>query len=113
MDDFQGNSSIVIQTHDSEVPYAFRFPACSAEDVNDGAIPYGTTISSCAATAKNAETGLDASAALIKSVTVDDDKVTLELSYPGAVGTFHITFVLTLSTGAKIEKDFIRVMARD
>ena len=43
-DDFKGSHYIQLQPGDSNVPYEFKFVACSAATANDGAMPYGATM---------------------------------------------------------------------
>ena len=43
-DDFKGSHYIQLQPGDSNLPYAFKFVACSAATANDGAMPYGATM---------------------------------------------------------------------
>ena len=48
-DKFKGSGSITLYPGDISVPIAMRFPPASASTMNDGAIPYGSTIISASA----------------------------------------------------------------
>ena len=113
MDDFKESHPITIDPGDSNVPYSFIFNPCSGQDSNDGAIPFGTTVLTGAVTAKNETSGADATSALISGSAVNPDRLIVRLKYPGANGTYSLRFVLTLSSGAVIEFDFKRIIAKD
>ena len=112
MPDFKTQISIIVQPQDSGVPYKFTLTVCSSATLNDGALPYGTTISSAVVTA-HTQAGVDASSDLIVSSTLVGLIITVKVKYPTAKGEgeFHLTFVLTLSDSSVIEFDFNRVLA--
>uniref|UniRef100_A0A6M3MCQ7 Tail protein n=1 Tax=viral metagenome TaxID=1070528 RepID=A0A6M3MCQ7_9ZZZZ len=112
MPDFKELGDITVQPGDLTVPYTFGLPACSSAIANDGSIPYGTTISSVVVTAEKADGTV--ATGLVASSSVASNVVTVNLTYPSTGdGTYHLEFVCTLNTGAKIEFDFNRVKVRD
>jgi hypothetical protein len=106
------NEAIVIQPNDSNVPFGFTFTAAASADAK-GAIPYGTTIED--ATVEGLDASGDEVAGLATASAVNDDKVTVLLSWPttAGAGQYSLRFVLTLDTGAKREFDFNRVVCKD
>ncbi len=113
MPDFKEQGDIIIQPGDIKVPYQFNLPANSSATANDGAIPFGTTISSVAVTAHKSDGGV--ATGLVFSSSESGDVVTASLSYPSTgVGTYHLTIVCTLDNAATvIEFDFNRVKVRN
>ena len=112
MPDFKEQGDIVVQPGDVTVPYAFSLPACTTVSSNDGAIPYGSTISTVVVTAHKADG--TAATGLVASSSVAANVVTANLTYPSTEeGTYHLRIVATLSTGAKIEFDFNRIQVRN
>ena len=112
MPDFQDYGDITVQPGDLTVPYQFSMPPCSSASANDGAIPYGTTIASVVVTGEKADG--TAATGLVASSSVASNIVTVNLTYPSTgEGLYHLEFVCTLNTGAKIELDFNRVKVRD
>ena len=113
-DSFEGVETIMLQPGSSVVPYTFTFPSATNDSSNDGAIPYGTTITSSVSKALD-EAGVDKTSEIIDSETNTTTLVTLKLKYPTTTGTgrYSIEFVLTLSNNAKMEFDFTRIFAED
>ena len=114
MDSFTGSDRIVLQPGSSAVPYTFTFGVATSATANDGAIPYGTTISSIVVKAFD-EAGTDVTTQMVISQTVASPTVTLTLTYPATAGAgrYSLEFVLTLSSAAVMEFDFTRVYAED
>ena len=115
MPDFKNTEDIVLQPSDSSVPYSFTLTPCTSATANDGAIPYGTTVSSVAVTAHKQEDSAVVTTELVASSSVSSNVVTVLLKYPATskVGKYHLRIIATLSTGAVIEFDFNRVRAYD
>ncbi|MDD5062778.1 MAG: hypothetical protein PHN44_10915 [Candidatus Marinimicrobia bacterium] len=114
VDDFQGTSSITLQANDTKVPYTFTFGVCSSATANDGMIPYGMNVSSIAVTAYNSD-GTPNTSLISGTPTVASNVVTCKLNWPGATGTYKLTFVVTLDNAdpTKREADFKRIYAID
>src|SRR3989304_6100866 len=100
MPDFEGTKVIILQPSDVAVPYQFGFTVCSGATENDGAIPFGLTISSMTVTAHRQDGGIVTTGMIVNSshtawVTV------VRLSYctsSGAqTGKYHLNFAATLS----------------
>jgi len=117
MPDFTpSNKRILMQPGDSKVPYCFAFTVCSSETANDGALPYGTSISSFTVTAhKHDASDTVATTDLIDSSSRSGLVITVYLDYPSenGAGRYDLKFLLTLDSGAILEFDFNRVFARD
>ncbi|MGD9381500.1 MAG: hypothetical protein PVI03_03570 [Candidatus Thorarchaeota archaeon] len=114
MPDFRGENIYIIQPNDSNVPFGFRFTPASAPFVNDGNIPYNTSVASVAVTAHK-DDGTDVSSTMIgtPAPSVLDNIVAVRINWPGAVGRYHLVIVATLDDGSKKEFDFNRYVARD
>ena len=100
---------LILQPSDSDKSITFSFPACSEATENDGAIPYGTTISSALATIAREDTGEDATSEIIQGTSNTTTTVTVTFTYPTTTGTgtYYLKFVLTLNTVAEHEFDYI------
>ena len=102
MPDIIGTDFIELHPGTVDYPVDFYLKAASATNVNDGTIPFGTTILSA--------TGelIDDSGTVISTLTVtkkDDYTLTCKLSYPsGAIteGKYTIKLLVTLDTGMKL-----------
>ena len=90
-DDFTGSGHVTLQPGDVNVPVAEKFNPASASTNNDGAIPYGSTLSSVTFTCFH-EDGTS-STALITSSRVSGNSAYAYLSYSTAVsdGVHHLT----------------------
>jgi len=105
---------ITLQSGDS-IGYSFKFPIASSATANDGAIPFGRTISSVTVTAYD-EDGNDVTTQLIEGTpSLSTVTVTAELKYPvtAGVGRYKLTFDLTLDNGWTREVDFTTVYAKE
>lgn len=119
MPDFQGSKVIFLQPGDVSVPYGFKWTICTGTTENDGAIPYGHTVSSVV-TAITHESGTVCTTGLLSSSSHIGTVTTVLLSYPtssGALtGKYHMKFVATISDGTTTytkEFDFNRLLVRD
>jgi len=113
-DSFVTNGTIVLQPGSHTVPYSFTFAAATSATVNDGSLPYGTTISGADVTAFDTG-GNDVTTEMVVSETNTTLVVTVNLKYPvtPGAGRYSLEFVLTLSSGGVIEDDFTRILATD
>ncbi len=114
MPSFEGTKIIVLQPSDSNVVYRFHFTVCSASTANDGAIPYGLTISQSSATCHR-EDGTNFSTQIISVTSLTSFATSALLSYSTAagVGKYHLRFKNTLSDGSVKEFDFNRLVLKD
>lgn len=115
MPDFKGTEDITLQPGDATVPYTFALTPCTSATANDGAIPFGTTVSSVAVTAHKQVDGTVITSDIIVSSSVSSNVVTVNLKYPATSGEgeYHLQILATLNTGAILEFDFNRVKARN
>jgi len=113
-DSFQGVDDIRLQPGSAAVSYTFTFAAASSATANDGSMPYGDTISTIAIKAFD-EGGTDRTAELIDGSSTTSTVVTISLDYPSTTGAgrYSLEMLLTLASGAVMEKDFTRVYAGD
>ena len=102
---------ITLQSGDS-IGYSFKFPIASTSTANDGCVPYGRTISTVDVTAYD-EDGDDVTTDLISGTPgLVGDTVSVVLKWPGEVGRYKLTFLLTLDNAWQKEVDFKNVYAR-
>jgi len=69
MDDFKGTDQVTVRRGDVNVPVRLHLKACSASTKNDGSMPFGSSVLSSSVSAAYAQTGTDATTALIASTT--------------------------------------------
>lgn len=119
MPDFQGTKSIILQPSDVRVPYTFTWTVCSASTSNDGAIPYGHTVSSNVTTITH-ESGTVCTTGILASSSHTGWVTTLWLAYPSSsgflTGKYHVKFVPTIADATTTytkEFDFNRLIVRD
>lgn len=114
-DSFKGQDLILLQPGDVAVPYSFNFTVCSASTKNDGALPYGETISNLSVTA-HTEAGASATTSIIDAVSFSSFTGILWLNYPSSLGPgrYHLTFIVNLTaTSQAMEFDFNRIVAKN
>ncbi|MCE5335081.1 MAG: hypothetical protein LLG06_10910 [Desulfobacteraceae bacterium] len=112
VDDFEGREIITIKPSTRDYPISMSFRVCSSEMANDGAIPFGTTISSAVVKAYD-PTGADVTANLVTiPATVQKNTVKCGVSWhEGIVPGLHtLTAVLTFASGHIDEFDLKRVL---
>lgn len=95
-DKFQGSGSIDLYAGDVNVPLVLRFPPASASTKNDGAVPYGSTISAQSATATYLDDN-SSSTALISAVTASSESVTVFISHSTTVPTGLHSIIATVT----------------
>jgi len=104
---------ITIQSGDS-IGYNFKFPIASSATSNNGAIPFGRTISSVTVTAYAAD-GTDVTTLIIEGTpSLISTTVIVVLKYPTTgVGRYKLTFDLTLDNGWTREVDFTTLYVKE
>ena len=113
-DDFMGLDTIGLQPLDSNLPYTFEVTVCSSATANDGAIPFGLSVTGVVVVAYSETLGTDVTATMIQGTpTVSSNIVTVDLNWPGAAGRYKLTFKCTLTGGLVKELDFTRISALD
>ncbi len=106
------SGKILIQPN-TNTGFNFKFPIASSSTVNDGAVPYGRTISSVGVTAYL--DGTDVTSLIINGTPqLSGDTVSVVVQYPSTgEGRYKFTFVLTLDNGWTLELDFPNVYVKD
>jgi hypothetical protein len=113
MPDFRGVNTFIVQPNDVNVPLGFKFEPASTAILNDGSIPFQTSVVSAVVTAEK-DDGTDVTDTMISPTPIVlDDTVNVRINWPGAAGRYHMKFVLTLDDGADKEFDFNRFVGRD
>lgn len=119
MPDFEGTKSIILQPGDVGVPYTFTWTICTSSTGNDGAIPFGHTVSGVVTTIHH-ENGTVYSTALLAASSHTGQVTSIFLSYPTSSGyvsgKYHATFIATISDGTTTfakEFDFNRIIVKD
>jgi len=121
-DDFQGSHYVQLQPGDSNVPYNFKFTACTASTANDGAIPYGATMHKLQRIRAHEVNSTHESTQPIASAVLSSNTVTAYLSWTTvgiSRGMYHFTLKLTAVIGGSTvisltrNYDFDRVVMRD
>ena len=119
MDSFDGADTINLQPGEIDVPLKMRVTIASASTVNDGFIPFGSTLSSFTVTAHNGETGTSSTDLIVGSAQTGNTIVVyLQHTTSYEAGIYHVTalgtFSLTGSTKQLIRQmDFNRVIMKD
>ena len=96
VDKFRGSGSLTLYAGDENIPLILRFPPASGSTKNDGAVPYGSTISNQTATATYLDDN-SSSTALISAVTASSETVTVFLSHSTAVPTGLHSVIATVT----------------
>lgn len=95
-DKFQGTGSLTLYAGDANVPIVLRFPPATGSTKNDGAVPYGSTISAQSATATYLDDS-SSSTALISAVTASSQNVTVFVSHSSDVPTGLHSIIATVT----------------
>ena len=113
-DSFSTNGTIILQPGSATVPYTFTFAAASSATVNDGSIPYGSTIASAVLKVFDKDL-VDKTTEIIVAESNTTTTLSVTMKYPATAGNgrYKLECLLTLSTGAVLEFDFTRIYARD
>lgn len=125
-DSFQGSDNIRIQPGDTNIPYQFNFKAATSSNRADGALPFGSTLTSVAVTAHHGFSSQSVAAGNLVHAATDfsysSNYATVPLTYStGLINNeiYHLEIVVTatingVSTNVmKREFDFDRVLVRD
>ena len=81
---------------------------------NDGAIPYGTTVSSVIVVVYDSDDSDVTSDIIVGTPTLDSNIVKVQLKYPvtNGAGSYRINFVATISNDDVIEDNFNLLVAK-
>jgi hypothetical protein len=112
MADVQGNALIRLRPGD-ELTYEFAAAPCSSRTANDGAIPFGTNVSSILVKAYKAD-GVEATD-IVSQQAVSSNIVSLVLTYPSTNGggAYQLRFALTLDNSEVVNKRFNNLQAKE
>jgi len=109
MSDFEGTDIIQLQPSDKDIDFLFELPKCTGVTANDGALPYGSTITDATVKAYD-ESGTEKTAELVVSTGIDGQYINVRLQYPtSGNGRYTLTFIITINTGGIFEFVFTRV----
>jgi hypothetical protein len=86
-DKFKGSASVTLYPGDVNVPLVLRFPPASGSTMNDGAVPYGSTISASSALVYYLDDGSAGTTTLLSTtpVSASSHNVTVWLTHSTAV----------------------------
>jgi hypothetical protein len=104
--DIIGDDIVLLHVGTVKYPIMFTFTPCSSDSLNDGNIPFGTTILSATATAID-KYGTDVSTSVISSTSVTDGlKVNMRFNHSTLVPSGKVTVIiyLTLSSTTVLPK---------
>lgn len=103
--DFRKNIIHIRSFTDNWGPYKFKFPANSAAEAGDGALPFGTTITTAVIRSYKQSDNSETTTDLVEAGTtvIELEAVQVRFQYPGASnsGFHYLQFDLTLSNGGK------------
>ena len=122
-DQFKGSHYIELQPGDSNLPYSFKFVACSAATANDGAMPYGATMRKMQYIRSHEANSTAESTKPIASASLSSNTLTANFSWTTdgiSPGLRHITMRMTavlggVNTDVSFTRtyDFDRLVMRD
>lgn len=121
-DHFQGSGSITIQPGSSNEPYSFNVTIATSSTLNNGHLPYGSTVHKCTVKAHRKDGSTQyGSSDLISGSSLNGNGTMVRLSFSTAMtyGLYHLTLNVTASVNGstaspfKRELDFNRVYVRD
>lgn len=120
MDSFQGSGTINLQRGTSNVPYRFQVTVASSSTLNDGALPYGSTLCSFTVNAFLKGTTRSTTAPVITK-SLSSNQMILRLGWTTAVnqGLYRIEFSIIASvngstvTPIKRQFEFDRLLLKE
>lgn len=118
-DSFQGKDILRLQPGDDNVPVRMRFKAATASTLNDGALPYASTVASVVSKAAWSANNLTSATGLLSdTASVSSETVTLYFNHSTLYteGLYHATLTLRISNGSTDfdrEFDFNRIYLKD
>lgn len=124
-DFFQGSELIKLQPGDTNVPFTFSFPSASSSTLNDGALPFNSTVSSVTASVHRGNDNVAITDGDIVHSNTDfslsSNTVTIPLTYSSsnASGIYHLEINVVASINGATsnlftkEFDFNRIQLRD
>ena len=119
-DHFKGSDSVELQPNDRNVPVRLIFKAASASTLNDGSMPYGSTVKSVIFSVKDYEKGIDATSSIRSSSQLSGNTAIAYLNHSTNVanGQYTLTGKMSFSLAGSTlvmskEFDFRRIYLRN
>jgi len=112
VDTFDGVKTINLQPGEVDVPLRMRFTIASASTVNDGFVPYGSTLSTATVTAHHGQSRSSSTQMIAgTSVSPANNTIVVYLQYTTELvaGLYHVTALGTFSISGST-KQLIRQM---
>ena len=104
-DSFQGSDYIEIKPGDTNIPYSFAVTVATSSTLNDGALPYNSTVCTATVTAHSEDGIAIAAGDLIHAATdmsFSSNVIIPRLTYSSSIGAglYHLKFLVTASINA-------------
>ena len=117
-DSFSGSESFRLQPGDSNVPLVFRFKPATASTLNNGAIPYNSTLKSITKCFTKFAEGGTSSTGMIKTKSLSSNNVQVYFQYTTTLsaGLHYLTMKLRIDVGtttAEKQFDFKRIYMKE
>jgi len=122
-DSFQGTDYITIQPKTSDVPYHFKVTVATASTLNDGQLPFNSSMISFAVSAHRQDGSTSyGSSDIVSASSLTGNTMMVRLSYSTALtcpALYHLRFQIcatvdgTMDNPLYKELDFNRVQVRD
>jgi len=121
MDSFRGKDAIYLQPGDTNIPYHFQLTVATSSTLNNGLLPYNSTLHSFTMTAHQRSGTTVGTSDLVVGSSKDGNTMVARLGYSTSLNSclHHIEFFVTASiAGAtdsvlKREFDFNRLWVKD
>src|SRR5210317_1679840 len=110
--DVQGHKLITLRPGDS-LTYEWSAPPCSSAVANDGAIPFGTNVSSVVATAYKGKTVVTSDVVVQSAVASNVVQVTLKYPVTNGGGKYELRFALTLDNAEVVNYRHSELYAKE
>lgn len=117
-DSFSGTDSFSLQPGDSNVPLVFRFKSATASTLNNGSLPYNSSLVSVTKCFTKFANGGTSSTAMLKTKSLSSNKVQVYFQYTTALpqGQHYLTMKLRIDIGtttAERQFDFKRIYMKE
>ena len=121
VDSFKGTGNIYLQPGDTSVPYRFKLTVASSSSLNNGSLPYNSSVCSQTVSIHQQNGSSVGTSGLIVSSTEDGNTLVVRLGYTTSAnkGLHHIQWVVTCSVGGStltpmnIEFEYNRLWIKD
>ena len=121
VDSFKGTGVINLQPGDTSIPYRFRLTVATSSNLNNGTLPYNSSVCSASAQIRQRNGSSVGTSDLLVASTEDGNTLIAKLGYSTNVvrGLHHIRWIATCSvagstvTPMKKELDFNRLWIKN